>query len=73
MILVSQKLDLVTTIFTGKGITESHNIEMFKCQYLSQFLRYMPHFLEVIMNLIGFKITFSNMGSYSAPSLISGV
>ena len=31
-----------------------------------------PDFLYVIINLISFKITFSNMGAYCAPSLISG-
>ena len=35
-------------------------------------MRYRPYFLYVIMNFIGLKITFSNMGSHGALSWISG-
>ena len=59
-------------IFEGQGTTKSHNLKIFKSQYLSEFLRYRPDFLHVIMNFIGLKITFSNMGSHGALSLISG-
>ena len=35
-------------------------------------MRCRPDFLHVIINLIGFKIIFTDMGAYCAPSLISG-
>ena len=59
-------------IFLGKGTTKSQNLKMFKSQYLSEFLSYGPDFLHVIIDFIGFKIPFSNMGSHGAPSFISG-
>ena len=58
--------------FVGQVTTKSHNLKIFKSQYLSEFLRYRLDFLHVIMNFIGLKITFSNMGSHGALSLISG-
>ena len=42
-------------IFVGQGTTKSHNLKIFKSQYLSEFLRYGPDFLHVIMNFIGLK------------------
>ena len=60
------------TISVGQGTTKSRYLNNFKSQYLSDFLRYGPDFLHVIIDLIGFKITFCNMGSHGAPSLISG-
>ena len=59
-------------IFVGQGTTKIRNLTIFKSQYLGEFLRYGPDFLHVIINIIGFKITFSNMGAHGAPSLISG-
>ena len=50
-------------------MTKSHYLKIFKSQYLIEFLRYGPYFLHVVINLLGFKITFSNMGAHSAPSL----
>ena len=35
-----------------------------------QILRFWSEFLHVIITFIGFKITFSNMGSEKTPSLI---
>ena len=65
------KIEQVMEIFVHQGTTKSCNLKIFKSQYLSEFLRYGPDFLHVIINFIGFKITFSNMGSHGAPSLIS--
>ena len=59
-------------IFIGQGTTKSHNLKILKSQYLSGFFKYGPDFLHVLINFIGLKITFSNMGSHSALSLISG-
>ena len=59
-------------IFVGQGTTKSHNLKIFKSQYLSEILRYGPDFLHVFINFIGLKITFSNMGSQGAISWISG-
>ena len=53
-------------------MTEFHNLKSFKSKYLSEFLRYGPDFLHVIINVLGLKITFSNMGSHGAHSLIFG-
>ena len=72
MTLVSQKIERVTAIFIDQGTTKSHYLKIFKSQYLSEFLRYGPDFLHVIINLIGFKMIFSNMGAHGAHSLISG-
>ena len=58
-------------IFVGQGTTKSRNPKIFKSQYLSDFLRYGPDFLHVIINIIGFKNLFRNMVSHGAPSLIS--
>ena len=66
------KIERVTAIFVDQGTTKSHYLKIFKSQYLSEFLRYGPDFLHVIINIIGFKITFSNMGAHGTPSLITG-
>ena len=58
-------------ILVGQGMTKSRNLKIFKSQYLSEFLRYEPDILYVIMNFICLKITFSNMGSHGTLSLIS--
>ena len=58
----------VTLIFVGQGTTKSCYIKILKSKYLSEFLRYGPDFLHVIMTFIDFKITFRNMGSYGAPA-----
>ena len=50
------------TIFVGQGTTKSRYLEIFKSQHLSDFLRYGPDFLHVIITL-DFKITLTNMGS----------
>ena len=71
-LLTQLKINRVRAIFVGQGTTKSHNPRIFKSQYLSECLRYEPDFLHVIINFIDFKITFSNMGSNGAPSLISG-
>ena len=59
-------------IFEGQDVTKSRNLQNFKSQYLSAFLRYRPDFLHVIINFIGHKITFSNIGSHGTLSLFSG-
>ena len=64
-------MERVSAVFVGQGTTKSHNLKIFKSQYLSEFLRYMPDFVHVIMNFIGLKKPFSNMGSHGALSLIS--
>ena len=46
-------------IFAGQGTTKSHNFKVFKFQYLSEFLRYGPDVLHVIINFIGLKITLT--------------
>ena len=53
-------------MFVGQGKTKSHNLKIFKPQYLIEFLRYGPDFLHVIIKFIGLKITFCNMGAYGA-------
>ena len=70
-LLTQLKINGVRAIFVGQGTTKSHNPRIFKSQYLSECLRYEPDFLHVIINFIGFKITFSNRRSHGAPSLIS--
>ena len=65
------KIERVTTIFVGQGMTKSHCLHIFKCQYLIEILRYGANFLHVIITFIGFKITFSNIRSHGAPLLIS--
>ena len=66
------KIERVMAIFVGSGRTKSQYRKIFKFQYLTEFLRCGPDFLHVIRNFKGFKITFSNMGSNGAVSLISG-
>ena len=61
------------TISVGQGTTKSRYLKIFKSQYLSEFLRYRPDFLHVIITFIGFQITFSIMGSYNTPPFISEV
>ena len=58
-------------ILVGQGMTKSLNLKIFKSQYLSEFLRYDPYILYVIINFICLKKTFSNMGSQDTLSLIS--
>ena len=65
------KIELVTAISVGQGMTKSHYLKIFKSQYLVEFLRYGYNFLHVIITFIGFKITFSNIRSHGAPLLIS--
>ena len=55
------------TIFVGQGMTKSRYLKIFKSQYLVEFLRYGSNFWHVIISLIGFKITFSNIRSHGAP------
>ena len=73
MILVPyiSKMEQITSIFIGQGKIMSHHLKIINSQYLSEFWRYGPDFLHVIITFIGFKITFNNMGSKVAPSLIS--
>ena len=59
-------------LFVGQGTTKSHNLKIFKPQYLIDFLRYGPDFLHVIIKFVCLKITYSNMGARGALSLISG-
>ena len=58
-------------IFLGQGMTRSHFLQIFKCHYLIEIWRYGSDFLPVIITFIGFKITFSNIGPKTTPSLIS--
>ena len=37
-------IERVTEIFVGQGITKSHNIKIFRSQYLGEFLRNGPDF-----------------------------
>ena len=59
-------------ILVGQSTSKFPHLKILKSQYLSEFLRYGPDFLHVIMNFIGLKITFSNKGSHGPLSLISG-
>ena len=59
-------------IFVGQGTTKSCYLKIFESQYLSEFLRYGPDFLHVIINLICLKMTFRNIGSYGALSFPEG-
>ena len=65
------KIERVTAIFVGQGMTKSHCLHIFKCQYLIEIVRYGGNFLHVIITFIGFKITFSNIRSHDTPLLIS--
>ena len=67
----SSNIEQVTEIFVDQGMIKSRNQKLFKYQYLSEFLRYGPEFLHVIINILGFNKTFRNMISHGAPSLIS--
>ena len=58
-------------ISVSQGKTKSQKLKFFKFRYLAEFLRYGPKILHVILTFIGFKITFSNMGPKTTPSLIS--
>ena len=46
------KIERVTSIFIDQDVTKSHYLKIFKSQYLSEFLRYGPDFLHVIINII---------------------
>ena len=73
MILAISKIERVTAIFVGQGMTKSRNLNIFKSQFLSKYLRYeSDFFLHMNINFVGLKITFSNTGSHGALSLISG-
>ena len=48
----TSKIEQVTAIFVGQGITKSQFLEIFKCQYLIEILRYASNFLHVIMTFI---------------------
>ena len=57
------KIEQVTAIFVDQGPTKPHYLKIVKSECLREFLRYGPYgpdFLHLIINLIGFKITFSN-------------
>ena len=58
-------------ISVSQGKTKSQKLKFFKSRYLTEFLRQGPKILHVIITFIGFKISFSNMGSEMTPSLIS--
>ena len=60
--LCTKTIERVTAIFVGQGTTNSRYLKIFTSQYLSEFLRYGPDFLHVIITL-DFKITLTNMGS----------
>ena len=59
-------------VFVGLGTTKSYKLKIFKPQYLVEFFRYGPNFLQVIIKFVGLKITFSNMEPLGALSLIFG-
>ena len=54
-------------ISVSQGKTKSQNLKFFKSRYLAEFLRLGPKILHVIITFIGFKITFSNIGSHKTP------
>ena len=58
-------------ISVSQGKTKSQRPKFFKSRYLAEFLRKGPKILHVIRTFIGFKITFSNMGPKTTPSLIT--
>ena len=61
----------IERVLVDQKMTKSRNLKIFKSQYLSDFLRYQPDILYVIMHFICLKITFSNMWSHGTLSLIS--
>ena len=67
------KIELVTPIFVGQGTIKLCHLKSFKSQCLSEFFRYGPDFLHVIITFIDLQITISKMGFYSTPSFISEV
>ena len=58
----SSNIEQVTEIFVDQGMIKSRNQKLFKYQYLSEFLRYGPEYLHVIINLVGFKFFFLQDG-----------
>merc|ERR1711942_497197 len=58
------KIERVMAISVSQGKTKSQKLKFFKSRYLAEFL-------HVIITFIGFKVTFSNMGPKTTPSLIS--
>ena len=70
---VSQELSKLRRFLYVKvqGMTKSHFLEIFKCQYIIEILRYVSNILHVIITVIGFKITSCNIRSHGAPLLIS--
>ena len=51
MSALSKKIERVTVIFVGQGMTKFHFLQIFKCQYHVEMLRYVYNFLHVIMRL----------------------
>ena len=65
------KIERVMAISVSQGKTKSQKFKFFKSRYLAEFLRQGPKILHVIITFLCFKITFSNMGPKTTPSLIS--
>ena len=53
------KIERVTAIFVGEGLTKSQCLKIFKCQYLIEILRNGSDFLHGIKTFMGFKIPFA--------------
>ena len=64
------KIERVMAILADQGKTKSYKLKFFKSRYITEFLRQGPKIWHVIRTFIGFKITFSNIGSQSTPLLI---
>ena len=45
----SKNIEQVTAIFVGQGMKKSHFLQIFKCQYLVEILRYVSNFWQVII------------------------
>ena len=58
-------------ISVSQGKIKSHKLKFFKSRYLVEFFRLGPKILHVIITFVGFKITLSNLGPKTTPSLIS--
>ena len=71
-LLLCPKIKQGTAIFVGQGTTKYCKPQISKSQYLSDCLRYGLNFFHLIINFKCFKITFSSIKSYTAPSFLFG-
>ena len=63
------KIERVTAIFVGQGMTKSHFLQIFNCQYLVEILRYGSNFFACDNNFYRFQKNFKQH-KVSRPSFI---